>query len=215
MTVDAFEQPALRIAQQHHCHIPVIVNKVKHLGQDRHDGIAFDVGFEIEHTGTLGEGQFNPAFNLFDQIIFEDDLIEQVESWIKLSFPKGTSVFYLETDIEGNPIMPILTEMFNFIYNNRDVTVVLLRNPESRLLERIYSQGRDSILNFALPQDNAANKDRDRYALDYIVSGCIGVIQSWIDRGLDLDPKTMSKITCDLLLQNRSELDKQKTPGLQ
>ena len=124
-------------------------------------------------------------------------------------FPKGASVYYLETDVEGNPIMPILTEMFNFIYNNRDVTTVLLRNPEARF-ERIYGKGRDSILNFALPQDNTINNDRDRYALDYIVSGCIGVIQSWIDNDLDLDPKTMSKITCDLLLQNRSELAKQK-----
>ncbi|NLK02208.1 MAG: TetR/AcrR family transcriptional regulator [Clostridiaceae bacterium] len=149
-------------------------------------------------------------YDLFQSI--EDDLIEQVERWIKQSFPKGASVYYLETDVEGNPIMPILTEMFNFIYNNRDVTTVLLRNPESRLLERIYGKGRDSILNFALPQDNTINNDRDRYALDYIVSGCIGVIQSWIDNDLDLDPKTMSKITCDLLLQNRSELAKQKSP---
>ena len=66
-------------------------------------------------------------YDLFQSI--EDDLIEQVERWIKQSFPMGASAYYLETDVEGNPIMPILTEMFNFIYNNRchNGTAAILR----------------------------------------------------------------------------------------
>ncbi|HHV41482.1 MAG TPA: hypothetical protein GXX72_01350, partial [Clostridiaceae bacterium] len=43
-------------------------------------------------------------------------------------------------------------------------------------------------------------------SLDYIISGCIGIIQSWIDKGLSISPKTMSQITCDLVLNNSSKL---------
>ena len=143
-------------------------------------------------------------YDLFQSI--EDELVEQVQSWINTDYPKDSNVFHLEYDKDGTPTLPVIAEVFNFIYSNRETTAVLLRNPESKLLDRIYSQGRDTILKFLLSQENSSDKIRIEFSLDYIISGCIGIIQSWIDKGLSISPKTMSQITCDLVLNNSSKL---------
>jgi len=143
-------------------------------------------------------------YDLFQSI--EDELVEQVQSWINTAYPKDSNVFHLEYDKDGTPTLPVIAEVFNFIYSNRETTAVLLRNPESKLLDRIYSQGRDTILKFLLSQENSSDKIRIEFSLDYIISGCIGIIQSWIDKGLSISPKTMSQITCDLVLNNSSKL---------
>ncbi|HHV42614.1 MAG TPA: TetR/AcrR family transcriptional regulator, partial [Clostridiaceae bacterium] len=103
-------------------------------------------------------------YDLFQSI--EDELVEQVQSWINTAYPKDSNVFHLEYDKDGTPTLPVIAEVFNFIYSNRETTAVLLRNPESKLLDRIYSQGRDTILKFLLSQENSSDKIRIEFSLD-------------------------------------------------
>lgn len=144
---------------------------------------------------------YGNIYDLFQSI--EDDLIEQVENWISSAFPNNSSLFHIEIDKHDNLSLPVLGEVFNFIASNRDVAVVLLKDPGSRLLSRIYDGARELIIKQFLAEGDASNLKRVIYSVDYIINGCIGIIQSWINNGLDIDPETISQITCSLVLQNR------------
>ena len=130
----------------------------------------------------------------------------QVKSWIRSASPDDATIFHVEIDRDDKPYLPVLEEVFNFIASNRNTASVLLRNPESKLLNRVYDEGREMIIRQVKSEQDVSDPVRLIYSIDYIVNGCIGIIQSWINNGLDADTKTMCKITCDLVMQNRADL---------
>lgn len=168
---------------------------------------------EITVTELVKEADLNRAtfylhygniFDLFQSI--EDDLFLQVKNWIKSVSPNDATIFHVEMDTDEKPYLPVLGEVFNFIASNRDTAVVLLRNPESKLLNRVYDEGREIIVRQLQSKGQVADHYRLIYSIDYVVNGCIGIIQSWINNGLDADTKVMCEITSDLVIQNRFDL---------
>ena len=168
---------------------------------------------EITVTELVKEADLNRAtfylhyeniYDLFQSI--EDDLFLQVKSWIRSASPNDATIFHVEMGLDDKPYLPVLGEVFSFIVSNRDTAVVLLRNPESKLLNRIYGEGRKMIIQQMKSEGNISDPHRLTYSIDYVVNGCIGIIQSWINNGLDADPINMCKITSDLVMQNRIDL---------
>ena len=147
---------------------------------------------------------YGNIYDLFQSI--EDDLFLQVKSWIRSASPDDATIFHVEIDRDDKPYLPVLEEVFNFIASNRNTASVLLRNPESKLLNRVCDEGREMIIRQVKSEQDVSDPVRLIYSIDYIVNGCIGIIQSWINNGLDADTKTMCKITCDLVMQNRADL---------
>lgn len=126
------------------------------------------------------------------------DMLEQVEQDLFLELT-GVLDSYSMSDLRGG-LGPILRDIFRFVEKNADLCAALLSSrADSAFFQRLKS----------LIYDKCAQEWRDLYALrdtpggdyclDFLVSGCVGLVQSWVSRGLQEKPEDMATLAEKLI----------------
>ena len=131
------------------------------------------------------------------------DMLEQYENHLFDSLVQLLSG-YTAQELQGD-LAPVLERVFRFVEENRDLIPVLLSGPAKDLFfQRLY----------AIIGEKCAGDWRDAYpvgagdayALEFVVSGTVGLIQAWMHHGLQPPAGEMAAFTGRLIQRGLTAL---------
>ena len=137
----------------------------------------------------------------------EQGIFLQFEAIIHRSMADEQNILHVELDEKGKASMPALEEVFHFISDNPDLSVVLLNNPDSTFLDRIWVTGQDAFnerLATLLPRMDVRQLE---YFYILVISGIRGGIEYWISTGMRESISEGVVIATDFLLRNFAVLE--------
>lgn len=90
-----------------------------------------------------------------------------------------------------------LNALFRYMEENKDICSAMYGpNGDPAYVQRIKSVIAQSCFEY---MGDGGNSDRSRYLMDFAVNGCIGIIQSWFEKGRTPAPETMASITWEAI----------------
>ena len=98
---------------------------------------------------------------------------------------------------EREKISPFLARFFSILDSNRDLSLALLGpNGDMDFVERIETLIASKFLK---PSSLPATDTEIRYAYAFCLSGCIGMIKTWLSRTEHESPEAMAELTYHLI----------------
>ncbi|GKX67274.1 TetR/AcrR family transcriptional regulator [Inconstantimicrobium mannanitabidum] len=132
------------------------------------------------------------TFYLYYKDIF--DMLEQVESEMLEEFKK---VFHIiAKDNNDTKLLYFYTYIFEYVQNNAEMCKILLGPDGDNSFKEKFKK---VILQTKPPFGDSIPQIKMHYLRPYAISGCIGLIQQWIEDGLDIPPKDMAVITTEII----------------
>ncbi len=138
--------------------------------------------------------------DLFSQM--EDNIYHQFEKIIHSSMTDEKNLLHIEGDESGSPTMPALREVFLFIRSNPQLSVVLLNNPDSTFLDRIWSVGRDFLLERMSSIQPDLKPVQIEYYYVFVINGIRGLIEHWIASDMKESVNQLVSIATTFVLRN-------------
>lgn len=127
------------------------------------------------------------------------DLIEQLEAEM---FEEMRNVFesHPAEDMNGQPL-PLLEDIFFFLKENASLcTVLLSKNGDIAFVEKLKKLIREKCLSDWKIVFNKEKSSQFYYFCNYILAGCIGLIEAWLNQGMHESPKEMAVMTEQMIL---------------
>ena len=128
------------------------------------------------------------------------DMLEQYENQLFDSLVVLLSG-YTPQQLQGD-LAPLLERVFLFVEDNRDLIPVLLSGQaKDPFFQRLYAVIRDKCAGEwwgAYPVDEG---NGFAYALEFVVSGTVGLVQTWMQNGLHPPAGEMARFTGRLIQQ--------------
>ena len=137
----------------------------------------------------------------------EQGIFLQFEAIIHRSMADEQNILHVEFDEKGKASMPALEEVFHFISDNPDLSVVLLNNPDSTFLDRIWVTGQDAFNERLATLQPRMDVRQLEYYYILVISGIRGVIEYWISTGMRESISEVVGIATDFLLRNYAFLE--------
>jgi AcrR family transcriptional regulator len=118
----------------------------------------------------------------------EDELLENVSSYFS-GFPKSPA------DLN---MVPVVKKIFDYIKENARICRLLLSergdlNFQKRIMTLIY----DEHINL-LTRGAGRSREEADYIHSYIITGCVGAVQKWLDSGMKQSPLFMAQLLVKL-----------------
>jgi AcrR family transcriptional regulator len=135
------------------------------------------------------------TFYLYYKDIF--DMVEKIETEMLTDFISTAEKILKESTTHDN-LISFFTYLFNFVQDNAELCKILLGpDGDYTFIEKLKHTIRQSLL----PIDNTLSKLH--YQRPFMLSGCIGVIQQWLEDDMKISPKDMAVIVTEMT-PNRS-----------
>lgn len=133
------------------------------------------------------------TFYLYYKDIF--DMIEQIENELLNDFSEAYDNLSKEA-LTYNNLLSFFTYLFEFIQSNAEICKVLL-GPDGNytFMEKL----KNAIKQSHPPLNNELLKIKANYLKPFIISGCIGVIQKWLEDDMEASPKDMATIIVEMI----------------
>ncbi|NLA82421.1 MAG: TetR/AcrR family transcriptional regulator [Clostridiaceae bacterium] len=135
-------------------------------------------------------------------VSMEDAIYRQFEQIIHLSMADEHSLLHVEFDDKGRAAMPALEEVFRFIYDNRDLSLVLLSNPDSTFLDKIWSEGHDVLIQRMASLQPEMSVRLIEYYYIFVISGIRGLIEYWISSDMKEPIDQVVELATSFVLRN-------------
>jgi len=160
---------------------------------------------EIVDSADINRGTFylhyRDIYDMLNQI--ENEMINDLEE---------ISNKYPEADLKNTP-KPYIQEVFEYIQENQQFCKMLL-GPYGdmafveKLKKMVEEKSFRSVME-AVPENEMQN-----YQLfsAFTVSGCIGLLQNWMDNGMEMDPAELAQIADDMIQNGIFFLHKKTNP---
>lgn len=151
---------------------------------------------EIADLADLNRGTF--------YIHYKDvyDLLEQIEDEMFEGFNQVLDK-HSAAEIKKDS-KPMIADIYSYLAENSDICLSLLSvNGDIAFLERIKSAVRDRLFREWIPDHLMKNfkKSADyEYFFAFLISGCIGLIHSWLASGMKDSPEYVAELTERILL---------------
>lgn len=147
--------------------------------------------------------------DLFNSL--EEDIYRRFEKIIHETLVDSSMILHMNIDSSGKVQLPTLYEVFKFIDDNTDLCIVLLTNPDSTFLSRIWTEGRTTLMNkTASIHDDKTNRTIEYYY--YAVSnGVRGLIEHWLETGMKESVDEVYRMATDFILHNLTFLQRDNT----
>jgi AcrR family transcriptional regulator len=111
------------------------------------------------------------------------DLLEQIENEMFDDFYAVINK-YKVTELNGTPL-PIFIDAFQFVAENADMCKVLLsNNGDISFVERLKSIVKSKSFNSWAEFYKSSNTEKYEYFYNFMISGCIGILQHWLNTGM-------------------------------
>lgn len=122
---------------------------------------------------------------------FENEFINQLENVLNNHPSKN---------LDDNPF-PLLLDLFILIKENSFVCAALLSNNGNiAFFNKLKSILQEKCFNDWMELFNTDKIDKFEYFYNFIVSGCVGIIESWVKNGLKESPQEISYIVGDIII---------------
>lgn len=121
------------------------------------------------------------------------DMIEQIEMEMFGDFNNVLTKHSLES-LNRKPL-PMLIDVFHFVAENADMCKVLIgKNGDMAFINRLKDLVKKRCLNDWVALYNTGKSQNFEYCYSFIVSGCIGLLQNWLESGLKESPEHMASL---------------------
>lgn len=121
------------------------------------------------------------------------DMLEQVEAEMFEEFNQLLNQGGTPVSVE-NPF-PILNDIFHFFSRYSDMTIALLGpNGDHAFVNRLKQEVRDKCFQEISSACQEADTERFAYFYEFIVYGCIGLFQRWLETGMRESPEEIARL---------------------
>ena len=122
------------------------------------------------------------------------DLLEKTEAELQEDFNQLVCK-HDAVDLKQRPSV-IFNEIYSLVYDNADLIEILLgENGDLNFVNRLKQLIREKCLKDWMEVFRSGNAAAFDAFFSFIVSGCIGLVQYWIQTGLKETPEQMAKLT--------------------
>ena len=122
------------------------------------------------------------------------DLLEKTEAELQEDFNQLVCK-HDAVDLKQRPSV-IFNEIYSLVYDNADLIEILLgENGDLNFVNRLKQLIREKCLKDWLEVFRSGNAAAFDAFFSFIVSGCIGLVQYWLQTGLKETPEQMAKLT--------------------
>ncbi len=127
------------------------------------------------------------------------DMIEQIQNEMFEDFHNVLDRHPAKS-LNGKPL-PMLIDVFRFVKENSDMCRVLLsKNGDISFVNRLKELVKERCLNDWMEIFNTSKSENFEYYYSFIVSGCIGLLQNWLENGLMETPEYMANLTEQMII---------------
>lgn len=131
------------------------------------------------------------TFYLYYKDIF--DMVEQIETEMLTDFISTAQKFFKEPSIYNN-LVSFFTYLFEFVQQNAELCKILLGpDGDYTFIEKLKHTIKQSLL----PVDDTLSKLH--YQRPYMLSGCIGIIQQWLEDDMKMPPRELAVIVTEMI----------------
>ena len=135
---------------------------------------------ELAQTADINRG----TFYLHYQDVY--DLYQSMETEVIQQFHE-----LIEQHVSGmGRMLPVITEAFNFLAENSATCLAIIRTNGKDFLQRLVTECRPK--NAKEWYYFIGDDDRREYFYSFITTGCIGLMQAWLENGMRESPQEMS-----------------------
>lgn len=122
------------------------------------------------------------------------DLLEKTEAELQEDFTQLVCK-HDAVDLKQRPSV-IFNEIYSLVYDNADLIEILLgENGDLNFVNRLKQLIREKCLKDWMEVFRSGNAAAFDAFFSFIVSGCIGLVQYWLQTGLKETPEQMAKLT--------------------
>ncbi|MFA9380847.1 MAG: TetR/AcrR family transcriptional regulator [Acetanaerobacterium sp.] len=103
-------------------------------------------------------------------------------------------------ELNGKPL-PMLIDIFHFVYEYADMCKVLLgKNGDIAFVEKLKGIVKDKCLNDWMEIYNTEKTQNFGYFYAFIVSGCIGLLQNWLENDMKQTAEQMAVLAEEMIM---------------
>lgn len=136
------------------------------------------------------------TFYLYYKDIY--DMVEQIETEMLTDF-NAAFERYRKGENNYENLLSFFTYLFEFVQSNAEISKILLGpGGDYHFIEKF----KNAIIQTKPPFDDSVPKVKIHYLRPFIISGCIGVVQQWLEDGMDVSTKDMAAIVTEMIPNN-------------
>lgn len=118
------------------------------------------------------------------------DMVDKVETELINNFSEAYEKFSKEATTYDD-LLSFFIYLFEFVQVNGEMFKIFLgHDGDYTFIEKL----KDAIKHCKIPLDDTASEIEAHYCMPFAISGCIGVIQQWLDDDMNVSPKDMAAI---------------------
>ena len=134
------------------------------------------------------------------------DLLEKTEAELQEDFNQLVCK-HDAVDLKQRPSV-IFNEIYSLVYDNADLIEILLgENGDLNFVNRLKQLIREKCLKDWMEVFRSGNAAAFDAFFSFIVSGCIGLVQYWLQTGLKETPEQMAKLTEHIITKGTGVLE--------
>lgn len=127
------------------------------------------------------------------------DMVEQIENEMIENFHSVLDRHPAQS-LNGKPL-PMIVDIFRFVEDNSDMCGALLsKNGDISFVDRLKNLVKERCLNDWMKLFNTNKSKNFEYYYSFIVSGCIGLLQNWLEAGFKESPEYMARLAEQMIM---------------
>jgi AcrR family transcriptional regulator len=144
------------------------------------------------------------TFYLYYKDIY--DMVEKIETEMFEDFTTELKKLYL-SDSRRDNTLSFFVYVFEFIKENADMCKILLgQDGDYNFLNKF----KQAIMECQPPIMHSLGEPEGRYFMPFVISGCIGAIQQWLEDDMKISSTEMSQFLMDLITDGFKPMEAQK-----
>jgi AcrR family transcriptional regulator len=133
------------------------------------------------------------TFYLYYKDIF--DMVENIETELVNDFSEAYEKFSKEATTYDDALS-FFIYLFEFVQINAEMCRIFLgHDGDHTFVEKL----KDAIKHCKIPLDDTSSEIEAHYCMPFAISGCIGIIQQWLEDDMKVSPKDMAAIVVKML----------------
>ena len=154
---------------------------------------------ELTEMADLNRG----TFYLHYKDVF--DLLEQTEEELLTAFRQLLN--RLDAKNSDNDLVPVFEEIFSMVNENGDLVEILLgENGDLNFLNRLKALIREKCLENWMEMFRGGNSSDFEACSAFIVAGSVGLVQHWLQTGMDQSPRDLAILAERLFLHGMESI---------
>lgn len=127
------------------------------------------------------------------------DMLDKIENEIFEEFNELINNEELEVDY--NKPLPMLNNVFKYFIDNADMAMALMGpNGDHAFIDKLKSILKEKCFHDLMKVYNTEKTKEFDYFYAFIVSGCIGLFQNWLEKGMKESPEEMAALAEQIIL---------------